>query len=188
MENTTLNPVAVLAPVKESYTIDNVHTNVAFTVRHLLISKVRGKFTAFQGTIDLDPADMTKTSIAGTIESASINTGDAARDAHLKSADFFDVEEFPEITFKSTKVEERRGGYLVHGDLTIRGITKPVVLQAELSGPITDPWGNKKIGVEARAKINRQDFNVSWNSVMDNGGVVVGDEVEIRIDAEGVTK
>src|SRR5262245_10997075 len=147
MEKSRLTAAEVKAPATEIYAIDNVHTNAAFTVRHLLISKVRGKFNDFTGTITLNNEDVTKSSIHGTIRTESIDTGDQARDAHLKSADFFGAEAHPEIVFKSTNIDRDRDQYLVHGDLTIRGITRPVSLKAELSGPIVDPWGNKKIGI-----------------------------------------
>lgn len=172
----------------DNYEVDPVHTNVGFSVSHLLISKVSGRFTKFTGTIRLDEKDPAKSSIQGTILISSITTNDEKRDTHLKSPDFFDVETYPEITFVSSHVEKRGNGYLARGKLTIRGITKEVEMPVVISGPIRDPWGNTKLGIEASLKINRQDFGVSWNQTLDGGGVVVGDEVEIRIDSEALKK
>jgi polyisoprenoid-binding protein YceI len=170
------------------YEIDPVHSDVAFTVRHLVISNVRGHFKEFTGTILYDPNDITKSSVSGTIKTASIDTGNEKRDADLKGAGFFDVEKYPEIAFKSDKIEKTGGGYTAIGILTIRGISKQIRLPFTLSGPIQDPWGNTKIGIEASTTINRQDYNVSWNQKLDNGGVVVGDEVKISLNAEAIKK
>jgi polyisoprenoid-binding protein YceI len=173
----------------DTYVVDPAHSNVGFSTKHLVISTVSGNFGQFEGTILFDEKDITKSSVNGTIKTASINTGNADRDKHLKSADFFDVEKFPEITFKSTKVEKAGDGAKVTGTLTIRGVSKEVSFPATVNGPIKDPYGNMKIGLAAGPlTINRQDYGVSWSKKMDTGGLVVSDEVKIQIDAEAGKK
>jgi polyisoprenoid-binding protein YceI len=173
----------------DTYVVDPSHSNVGFSTKHLVISTVSGNFGQFEGTIVFDDKDITKSSVTGTIKTASINTGNADRDKHLKSADFFDVEKYPEITFKSTKVEKAGDGAKVTGSLTIRGVSKEVSFPATINGPIKDPYGNMKIGLSAGPlTINRQDYGVSWSKKMDTGGLVVSDEVKIQIDAEAAKK
>ncbi|MBI3179443.1 MAG: YceI family protein [Deltaproteobacteria bacterium] len=169
-----------------SWDIDPVHTSVTFKVRHMMVSDVRGEFAKVSGKVDIDPKDAAKSSVDVTIDVASINTRDAKRDGHLKSADFFDVAKFPNSTFKSTKVEAAGKGKLkVHGNLTMRGVSKLVVLEVEGPSPeVKGPWGSFHSGATATAKINRKDFGVSWNQALDAGGVVVGEEVTIFIDVE----
>ena len=168
-----------------TWTIDSSHTHAAFTVRHLVISNVRGEFGKTTGTLTLDEGDVTRSKVEATIDVASVNTREPKRDEHLKSPDFFDVAKFPTMTFKSTKVEKAGAGKLkVTGDLTLRGVTKPVVLDVE--GPtaeIKDPRGNTRRGVSATATINRKDFGVAWSKLIE-AGPVVGDEVKIEIEAE----
>jgi polyisoprenoid-binding protein YceI len=168
-----------------TWKIDSSHAHTTFTVRHLVITNVRGEFGKTEGTLTLDEADVTKSKVEATIDMASINTREAKRDEHLKSPDFFDVAKFPKMTFKSTKVEKAADGKLkVTGDLTLKGVTKSVTL--DVAGPtkeIKDPWGNVKRGIAATGKINRQDFGVSWSKVIE-AGPVVGDEVAIEIEAE----
>lgn len=168
-----------------SYQVDVAHTSVTFHVRHLF-TKVMGRFDKFEGKIEFDPAKPAEAKVEGSIDAASINTNNEKRDAHLRSKDFFDVEEFPKITFVSTKVAEVDGqrGKL-HGNLTIHGVAKPVVLDVEYLGTGSDPWGNKKSGFSAKTKINRKDFGLAWNETLEAGGVLVGDEIEIEIAAEG---
>lgn len=169
-----------------NWQIDPAHTAAAFSVRHLAISTVRGQFKKVAGTVVLDESDITKSAVTVSIDTTTIDTGEPDRDKHLKSPDFFDVAKFPTMTFKSTKVEQAGSGKLkVTGDLTIRGTTKQVVL--DIDGPsavVKDPWGMQRSGVTVSTKINRQDFGVKWNATMDNGGVVVGDDVTITIDVE----
>jgi polyisoprenoid-binding protein YceI len=170
----------------EAYKIDPSHSQVGFTIRHFF-SKVPGKFKTYDGVIMLDPKDLSKTSVEVTIDTASIDTGNGDRDSHLQSSDFFDASKFPKITFKSTSVTAQGDKKAtLKGELTMHGVTKPISLEAEVLGFSADPWGNYRGGFEAKAKINRQDFGVAWNKVLEGGGSVLGDDVEILIDIEGV--
>ena len=165
---------------------DPDHTGVHFKVRHLMVSSVRGEFEKVTGKIVYDEADVTKSAADITIDTASISTRLAKRDEHLRGPDFLDVAKYPAITFKSKRVEKAGNGTLkMTGDLTIRGVTKEVVLAVEGPTPaIKDPWGNRRVGGQATAKIHRKDFGLVWNEALETGGVVVGDEVEITIDME----
>lgn len=173
-----------------TWQIDPAHTAAQFSVKHLAISTVRGGFSNVKGTVILDDVDISKSSVDVTIDVSTVDTRTPDRDKDLKSDKFFDVAKYPTMTFKSTKVEQAGAGKLkVTGDLTIRGTTKSVVLDVDgPTAPVKDPWGNQRSAVTATTKINRQDFGVKWNATMDNGGVVVGDEVSITIDAEMVQK
>lgn len=168
--------------------IDPAHSAAQFAVKHLMISTVRGEFKGVTGIVNWDAQDITKSVVDVTIDTTTVNTGEPRRDADLKSPNFFDVTNFPKMLFKSTKIETASPGKLrVTGDLTIHGVTKTVVL--DVDGPtsaIKDPWGNERVALSATGKVNRQDFGVKWNQKMDGGGVVVGDEVNITIDAEMV--
>lgn len=166
-----------------TYTIDPTHTEISFSVRHLAISKVRGHFQTFAGTVEV--AEQIEDSTASaTIDVASIDTNQAQRDEHLRTSDFFNVEEFPEMTFKSTSVAVDGGDLTINGDLTLRGVTKPVALDAEFGGATVDGYGNTKVGFEATTKINRQDFGVTWNAATEAGGLTLGDVITITIDAQ----
>lgn len=168
-----------------TWEIDSGHSAAAFSVKHLVVANVRGQLGKVSGTINLDDKDITKSTVEATIEVAGITTSDAKRDEHLRSPDFFDVAKFPTLTFKSTKVEKAGAGLKVTGTLTLRGVSKEVVLEVE--GPaaaVKDPWGNTKSGFSATTKLNRKDFGVTWNKSLDGGGVVVGDEVKVTIDLE----
>lgn len=166
-----------------TYTIDPTHTEISFSVRHLAISKVRGHFQTFAGTVEI--AEQIEDSTASaTIDVASINTNQAQRDEHLRTSDFFNVEEFPEMTFKSTGVAVDGGDLTINGDLTLSGVTKPVTLEAEFGGATVDGYGNTKVGFEATTKINRQDFGVTWNAATEAGGLTLGDVITITIDAQ----
>jgi polyisoprenoid-binding protein YceI len=170
-----------------TYQIDPAHSGAHFSVRHMMISNVRGEFTKVQGTILWDSENPANSSIAASIDATSINTRDAQRDGHLKSADFFEVEKFPEIQFQSIQVQPTEGGLEVTGDLTIHGVTNRVVLEVEGPTPETkDPWGNVRIGASATTKIRRKDFGLTWNSALETGGVLVGDDVKISIELEGL--
>jgi len=173
---------AIAAP--ETYTIDPAHSAVGFSIRHLF-SRVPGRFTKFEGKIVVDRDDFTKSSVDVSIDAASIDTNEPARDKHLKSPDFFDVAKNPKLTFKSTKVTQAGPTRLsVEGSLTIRGTTKPVTLDVDVLG-FGPGYGGKVLGgFEARTKINRQDFGVAWNDLIEGGGAVLGDEVEIKINVE----
>lgn len=171
-----------------NWQIDPAHSAAQFSVRHLAISTVRGAFSKVTGTAVLDDQDISKSTVDVTIDVASIDTRQPDRDKDLKSDRFFDAANFPTITFKSKKVEQTAPGKLkVTGDLTIRGTTKEVVLDVDgPTAPVKDPWGNQRVAVNATTKVNRQDYGVKWNATMDNGGVVVGDDVSIVIDVEMV--
>lgn len=165
--------------------VDSSHSAASFSVRHLMVSNVRGELGKITGSINVDDKDITKSTVEASIEMAGINTRDAKRDEHLRSPDFFDVAKFPNITFKSTKVEKAGAGLKVTGNLTLHGVTKEVVLNVEGPAPATkDPWGNTKSGFTATTKLNRKDFGVTWNKSVDGGGVVVGEEVSVTIDLE----
>ena len=171
-----------------TWNIDPVHSVAEFKVKHMMISNVKGHFTGISGVLKLDETDVSNSSVEATIDAASINTRDAQRDGHLKSPDFFHVEQHPTLTFRSTSIK-RSGGdeLLVTGDLTIRGITRQVVFHAEeLTAPAKDPWGNTRIGVSATTKINRKDFGLTWNAALETGGILVGDEITITLDVQFV--
>jgi polyisoprenoid-binding protein YceI len=178
------------AAATSTWQIDPNHSAAQFAVRHLAISTVRGAFTKVSGTVQMDDKDISKSSVEVTIDAASVDTRVADRDKDLRSDHFFDTAKYPTLTFKSTRVEQIAPGMLkVTGDLTIHGTTKQVVLEVEgPTVPVKDPWGNQRAAASASTKINRQDFGVKWNATMDNGGVVVGDEVSITIDVELVQK
>ena len=169
-----------------TWTIDAAHSAARFRVRHLLISNVEGRLGNVTGVVDYDENDPLRSSVEATIDTKGIDTGAPERDAHLRSADFFDVERYPAMTFRSTRVEKLGDRKLkVTGDLTIRGVTRSVVLQVE--GPtstITDPWGNVKAGASAIASVNRKDYGISWNKTLDGGGLAVGDDVAITLEIE----
>src|SRR3712207_6191287 len=170
---------------KTSWIIDAAHSNVGFSIKHLMIATVRGSFTQVQGTVRVDENDPSTAEIDITIPTASITTRDEKRDAHLKSPDFFDAEQFPNMTFRSTRVERVSGdSFRVIGDLTIRDVTKEVALDVELQGRAKDPWGNEKAGFEATTTIKRSEYGLTWNAALETGGVLVGDDVKISIEAE----
>jgi polyisoprenoid-binding protein YceI len=171
-----------------TWNLDPTHSHAEFKVRHLMISNVKGSFLKIAGTLTLDESDLTKSSAEATIEVASIDTRDAQRDGHLKSADFFEAEKYPTMSFKSTKVTVTGAAEgTVEGDLTIRDVTKPVVFEVEGPTPPTkDPWGNLRVGVSATTKISRKEFGLTWNAPTEAGGVMVGDHVTITLEAEFV--
>ncbi len=180
----TLAPLAALAePI--TWAIDTSHTQSMFTVRHLVVSNVRGQFDKTTGTVTLDDKDLTRSSVEATIDAKTINTRDPKRDEHLRAADFFDVANHPNITFKSTKVEKAGEDKLkVTGNLTMRGVTKPVVLDVELPAAVVkDPWGNTRKGFLATTRLNRQDYGLKWSKTIE-AGPVVGDEIKIEIEGE----
>ena len=170
-----------------TYQIDPSHSSASFSIKHMMIAKVRGGFEKLSGRLNYDPANPTKANIQVTIDAASIDTREEKRDAHLKSADFFDVEKYPTITFQSTRIEGSGDELKVIGDLTIHGVTKPVTLAVERpSAEQKDPWGNVKIGASGTTKIKRKDFRLTWNAALEAGGVLVGDEVSITLDVQFV--
>ncbi len=179
-----LAPGAALAG--SSWNIDPAHSSAGFAVRHLVISQVRGEFRKFSGTLTLDDADLTKAAVEATLDVGSIDTRDAGRDGHLKSPDFFDAAKFPTITFKSTKVAKAGKDKLkVTGDLTLHGVTKPVMLEVSASPEIKGMMGETRRGFSATTKINRKDFGLTWNKILE-AGPAVGDEVTISLDIEAV--
>jgi polyisoprenoid-binding protein YceI len=178
------------AAANSNWQIDPAHSSAQFSVRHMAISTVRGAFSKVTGSVVFDDKDVSKSTVEVTIDANSVDTRVPDRDNDLRSEKFFDVAHYPSITFKSKKVEQVAPGKLkVTGDLTIRGTTKEVVLDVEgPTVPLKDPWGNTRVAAAATTKINRQDFGVKWNATLDNGGVVVGDDVSIVIDVELVKK
>jgi polyisoprenoid-binding protein YceI len=164
--------------------IDASHSHVGFTVSHMVVSEVDGKFNAFSGKVALDDKDLTKSTVEFTIEANSIDTANADRDKHLKNADFLDVEKFPKIEFKSKKITKSGKGYKLKGDLTLHGVTKEVTLDGTLSPAINSPWGKQVRGVKVTGKINRSDFGLTWNKTLDKGGLAVGNEVTFNIKLE----
>mgnify|MGYP001164786668 CR=1 FL=1 len=171
---------------KQIYAIDPSHTTVEFIVRHLMITKVRGRFNTFEGTIELTPGSDVPQGINVKIDAASIDTREPQRDAHLKSADFFEVDKFEHLTFVSKRVEGTPDDFRVYGDLTIHGVTREVVLEGEFEGRQADPWGNERAGYSAATKISRNEFGLLWNAALETGGVVVGDDVRIELNVEAV--
>lgn len=170
-----------------TWNIDTSHSSVSFAVRHMVFAKVRGRFASWQGALRLDTADLSKSEVEATIEAASIDTGVADRDNHLRSADFFDVEQFPELRFKSTQIEDAGKNKLrLHGELTIHGVTKPVTLDVEYGGQAKDPWGNQRVAFAASTSIDRRDFGLGWNQVLEAGGVLVGEKIEIELEVQAV--
>jgi len=182
--------LAVLSPAvrAETYEIDASHSQVGFRIKHL-VGKVPGRFTGFSGTIEFTPGKPESWKVEAKIDPATINTDNEKRDGHLKSADFFDVAKHPEMSFKSTKVTDAKGDSAkLHGELTMHGVTKPVVLDLEIGGTTKDPWGNTRAGFTATGKINRKDFGIVWNKTLDAGGLMLGEEVAVSLDIESVLK
>jgi polyisoprenoid-binding protein YceI len=169
-----------------TYNIDASHSRVGFVVRHLMISKVRGNFGKFDGTIVIAP-ELSQSSVTANVDMASVNTGDEGRDGHLRNSDFFDTDVHPTMTFASTGLLVNGTEGVLNGNLTLRGITKQVQFEVEFEGAATDPWGNKKIGFTAKTEINRKDFGVEWNAVLEAGGVAVSEKVTIELDIQAVT-
>jgi polyisoprenoid-binding protein YceI len=167
------------------YQIDPAHSAASFSVKHMMIAKVHGGFEKLSGTLNYDPTSLSLSSVEAVIDARSINTREAQRDTHLKSADFFDVDQFPNITFKSSRFEGPLSDLKVSGDLTIHGVTKKVSLAVETPSPeLKDPYGNLKIGISASLKIKRKDFGLTWNAALEAGGVFVADEVSITLDLQ----
>ena len=177
----TTSPASVI-----TWKLDPAHSSAEFKVKHMMISNVKGSFSGVNGTLSEHTVDSTLSSVEATVDIASISTGDAQRDAHLKSADFFDAEKYPTMTFKSTSVERKSDDeYKVTGDLTIHGVTKPATFAVEgPTAPGKDPWGNTRIGLSATTKINRKDYGLNWNAALETGGILVGEDVQITIEAQ----
>jgi polyisoprenoid-binding protein YceI len=180
----------VTAPeaITTTWNVDPVHSHAQFKVKHMMISNVKGEFTKVTGKLELDSSDITKSKLEASVDATTINTREPQRDGHLKSADFLDVEKFPVLTFASTRVSKTGVDQLsVEGDLSIHGVTRKVAFQVEgPSVPMKDPWGNTRIGLSATTRINRKDFGLIWNSALETGGIMVGEEVTITLDVEFV--
>ncbi len=172
-------------PAAGRWIIDGSHTSAEFVARHLMVTKVRGRFGAIGGTLDVaeNPKD---SSVAVTIETSSVSTGDADRDGHIKSPDFFDIENYPEMTFASTAVQAHGSSWIVDGDLTIKDVGKPVSLEFDFAGIVTDPWGNQKAAFSATTTIDREDWNLNWNVALETGGVLVSKKIGIEIEMQAV--
>lgn len=170
---------------KKAWAVDPVHSSVEFAVKHMMVTTVRGRFAEFDAVVNFDESNPEASSVEAKISAASIDTRAPDRDAHLRSADFLDAEKFPYLTFKSTEIKPKGDDqYLISGNLTIRDVTKPIVLNTEFAGIGKSPWGNRVAALSAETKINRKDFGLEWNVGLETGGVLVGDEVKIHIDLE----
>jgi polyisoprenoid-binding protein YceI len=182
---TTASPSTATNATASTWAIDPAHSVVELAVKHMMFSTVKGRFANVAGTIVLDEADLGASSVSTEIDAASIDTGEPQRDGHLRSADFLDVESFPTITFRSTGVEPQgRSRFTLVGDLTIRGVTQEVALEAELVGKGTDPWGGQRAGFAATTTINRKEFGLTWNQALEAGGVLVSDQVKISLEIQ----
>jgi polyisoprenoid-binding protein YceI len=170
-----------------TWTLDPAHSAVTFSTKHMMVTTVRGGMQIRDFDLDFDPDDLAASSVRVSLDVASIDTGQAMRDNHLRSADFFDAEKFPVIDFVSTRIEADGDGYAIRGDLTIRGVTRPIVLEAEYAGTVPNMKGGRSAGFSARTKINREDFGLTWNVALESGGVMVSKDVKIEIDLEVVS-
>ncbi len=177
----------VTVPTAGTYQLDPSHSSADFQVRHLGLSKVRGGFAIESGTVVI-AEDPTQSTVEVTLDAASFNTGADDRDAHVKGADFLDVEQFPTLTFRSTGVRQSGGDWKVDGELTIKDVTRPVTLDVEFEGANTDPWGNGRIAFAGETEINREDFGITWNQALETGGVLVGKAVKIVVDVQAVAQ
>jgi len=171
-----------------SWDIDVTHSAVQFQVRHMVISRVHGRFAKWSGAVELDEQDPSRSSVEVRIDAASIDTQVVDRDNHLRSPDFLDVARFPEISYRSRRIERQGAGYRVVGDLALHGVTREVVLEADFAGTGKDPWGNQRAGFSAKASLDRRDFGLKWNAALETGGVLVGEKVDISIELEAVKK
>lgn len=170
----------------DQYAIDPVHTNIGFSVRHLMINNVNGKFTGFSGSILYDENDVTKSSVKVALKSASIDTGNPNRDNDLRGPNYLDAAKFPEITFESTRVEKRGDGFVAHGTLVLHGVSKEIALPFSITGKIKDPWGKTRLGVEASLTLNRRDYGITIGQTFGDGSLVVGNDVKIALTVEAV--
>jgi len=180
--------LAGLALGADTYSIDPAHSSITFTVRHMVISNVKGRFTDFSGTLVYDEQDLTKSSVEIIIKAGSINTDVKQRDDHLRSGDFFDVAKYPDITFKSTRIEKKGEVNVAIGTLTMHGVSKEVAIAFKIGGKAKDGSGVTHLGAEGRFQINRQDYGVAWNRTLDNGGLMVGNDVQMELNIEAVKK
>ncbi len=173
-------------PAVGSYALDQSHSHVSFSARHLMVTKVRGRFPVTAGHLEISE-DPTQSSVVATIDVSAVDSGDQKRDEHLRSADFFDAEKYPTVAFHSTKVIDRGNGeFTLVGQLTVRDVTRPVTLEGEYLGSQASPWGDTRVGFAAETEVNRKDWGLEWNVALETGGVLVGDKVKLTIDAEWV--
>ena len=179
-------PTAAVEDISGDYTIDPTHTRIGFSTRHAMVTTVRGQFSDFAGTAHVDAANPENSRVELVIQTGSIDTGVADRDAHLRSADFFDADQNKEITFVSTKVERGGDDWVITGDLTIKGVTKPVTVAFEPTGSARDPFGNLRIGFEGGAAINRKDWGLTWNAALETGGVLVSEKIKLEFDVSAI--
>lgn len=171
-----------------TWQLDTTHSQVHFSTKHMMISTVRGKFESFAADADIHVSDLSKSSVSATADVSSLTTGEAQRDAHLKSPDFFDAEKFPKLSLKTKAIQVKGSDVTVEAELTIKDVTKTVSLTGEYSGPAKDPWGNTRVGVSLSAELNREEFGLGWNQVLEAGGVLVGKKVKIEIEAQFIQK
>lgn len=184
---TTTATTSQVTPLSGEYKFDTAHSRLGFVARHAMVTKVRGQFEAFDGTLHLDAEDPSRSSVTVTADVASVTTGNEDRDKHLRANDFFDAANFPKITFASTGIEPAGGDrYRVTGDLTIRGVTRTTTFEVQFTGAARDPFGNERVGFESRAVVNRKDFGVNWNAALEAGGVLVSDKVDLELDISAV--
>ncbi len=184
---TTHTPTsAETVPAAGTYALDPAHSYVSFSARHLMVTKVRGRFPVVDGSLAISE-DPEQSHVEAKIDASAVESGDPKRDEHLRSADFFDVEQYPHVVFRSTKVDNHGNGeFTLHGDLSVRDVTRPVVLQGEYLGTQASPWGDTRIGFTAETEINRKDWGIEWNVALETGGVLVGDKIKLAIDAEWI--
>jgi polyisoprenoid-binding protein YceI len=184
---TTFTPATTLADLSGTYTLDSAHTRIGFVARHAMVTKVRGQFNDFEGSGVVDPSDFTRSTVTVIIQAASIDTRNEQRDAHLRSNDFLAMEEYPQITFTSTGIQQTGPTSVeLTGDLTIRGVTNTVTIPFEFEGAATDPYGNLRVGFEGSVVINRKDYGVTWNVALETGGVLVSDKVTLEFEVSAI--
>jgi polyisoprenoid-binding protein YceI len=189
MTNTPFDPATtVIDDITGDYTIDASHSRLGFSARHAMVTTVRGAFTDFEGTAHVDTADPANSKVELSIKADSISTGVADRDAHLRSADFFEIEQHPEITFSSTKVERDGDDWTITGDLTIKGNTRPITVEFESTGSARDPFGNLRIGFEGSTTLSRKDWGLTWNAALETGGFLVSDKIKLEFDVSAIQK
>ena len=179
-------PTTAIDDLTGDYTIDTSHSRLGFVARHAMVTKVRGQFGTFEGTARIDEKDLSASKVELTIQVASIETGSADRDGHLKSGDFFDAETYPTITFSSTEVKRDGSDWAVTGDLTIKDVTKPVTIEFEHTGSARDPFGNLRVGFEGETTINRKDWGLTWNAALETGGVLVSEKIKLEFDVSAI--
>ncbi|TIC82845.1 YceI family protein [Nocardioides sp. GY 10127] len=179
-------PTQTLSDISGAYTIDASHSRLGFSARHAMVTTVRGQFQEFEGTATIDTANPAASSVSVTMKAASIDTGSADRNGHLVSGDFFDVETYPELTFVSTAVSKDGDDWTITGDLTIKGVSKPVTIEFESTGSATDPFGNTRVGFEGATTINRKDWGLEWNAALETGGVLVSEKIKLEFDISAI--